>query len=283
MPMKKMVQILVACVFVFCAIALDSDNGPPSAAGFVVPQVSAAQLPARAEKSALPRDKHSGWDERVITEEELETLAERDPDMSPSVARGILARLNVRARYYIAEDMKAKRILKVPHDFQRFKSWTPMPTWLPEVAHLPRFVLIVKNIPFLGWYEQGVLAGDAEVCIGKSLGSTKGGVYRIDSKIVDAVSLKYKNAYGEPAPMPWAMRIYEHVWVHAGDISSGYCSHGCINLPLHPARALFDWADQNTIVAVLDSLEQVPGFFKIHGSNCLLFPKTCRRSRWGQE
>lgn len=220
-----------------------------------------------------------GWEERVISEEELERIAEKDPDLSPSAARGILARLNVRARYYIAEDIKAKRVLRVPYDFHKFKHWTPMPGNLPELAQLPKSVLIVKSIPFLGWYEKGLLVGDTEVCIGKSRGSTKAGVYRIDTKMAEAVSLKYNNAYGEPAPMPWAMRIYEHVWVHAGDVSSGYCSHGCINLPIMPAMALFNWADTNTVVLILDSLETIRKFFKSNGSNCLLFPDTCRKSR----
>ena len=185
----------------------------------------------------------------------------------------------MRARYYIAEDIKEGRAIKVPHDFKVFKHWTPMPEVLPEVSHLEKFVLIVKNIPFLAWYERGRLAGDAEVCIGKKWGWTQAGVYRVDSKIADAVSLSYRNAYGEPAPMPWAMRIYGHVYVHAGDIANGYCSHGCINLPILPAIALFKWADYNTVVAVVDSLENLGRFLEAGASNCLLFPSTCRQAR----
>ncbi|NLI82765.1 MAG: L,D-transpeptidase [Deltaproteobacteria bacterium] len=275
--MKKAAQFLAACVLFLCGSAPVSRHGLPNVPAPGLNGVFAGQCPPGGSEPALQKDSHPGWVERVITEDELEILAERDPELSPSVARGILARLNVRARYYIAEDMKAKRPLKVPHDFHQFKNWTPMPARLPEVAHLAKFVMVVKKIPFLGWYEQGDLVGDGEVCIGRSWGSTRSGVYKVDSKILDAVSLKYKNAYGEPAPMPWAMRIYEHVWIHAGDISSGYCSHGCINLPLHPARALFRWADRETVVAVVDSLEQVPAFFKTHGSNPLLFPGKARK------
>lgn len=277
MHVRRSVQIFAACALMLCIVAPDLMDGSPGTSGVGVVQASAAQLPSREGKSAFHDDGALGWEERVITEEELESLAQRDPDMTPTVVRGILARLNVRARYYIAEDIKAKRALKVPHDFHQFKSWTPMPARLPEIGHLPKFVIIIKDIPFLGWYEHGNLVGDAEVCIGKSWGSTKSGVYQVDSKIIDAVSLKYKNAFGEPAPMPWAMRIYEHVWVHAGDISSGYCSHGCINLPLHPAKALFEWADTNTIVSVVDSLERIPAFFKMHRLNCLLFPGISRK------
>ncbi len=279
MPVRRSVQVFAACFFMLCTLALDSRDGSPSSGGFRGGQAYAGVFPSCGEEPLQQEDCALAWEERVISEEELESLAQRDPDMSPTVARGILARLNVRARYYIAEDIKAKRALKVPLDFHRYKSWTPMPARLPEVGHLLKFVIIIKNIPFLGWYEHGNLVGDAEVCIGKSWGSTKSGVYRVDNKIIDAVSLKYKNAFGEPAPMPWAMRIYEHVWVHAGDISSGYCSHGCINLPLHPAKALFEWADTNTVVAVVESLEQIPAFFKTHRSNGLLFPGSPQRPR----
>ena len=36
----------------------------------------------------------------------------------------------------------------------------------------------------------------------------------------------------------------ETVWIHAGDIVGGYCSHGCINLPIFPAMKLFEWASR---------------------------------------
>lgn len=197
------------------------------------------------------------WSRRVITEAEIDRLSMKDPDLTPVVAREILARLNVRARYYIEEDIKQKRPIRVPNDFTTFKQWTPLPRRLPELSATPKFILLVKGLPFLGWYEFGWLIGDAQTCIGKEGRWTKVGFYRVKEKDIDHVSMSYTNAYGEPAPMPNALRIYDRVWIHTGDITGGYCSHGCINLPLQQSRDLFEWAEVGTPVLIVDAFDDM--------------------------
>jgi len=218
-----------------------------------------------------------GWTFRVITQEELNRLGNKDPELSPSFSRAILARLNARARYYIAEDIEKGRPLKVPNDFKAFKHWTPMPKYIPEVVTIPKFIVVVKDIPFLGWYENGKLMTDTEICIGKNEEWTSAGIYRVENKDANHISRSYTNAYGQPAPMPWALRIYGHVWIHAGDIATGYCSHGCINLPMMPATRLFDWADPGTPVLVLESLEDLKTILVRNQSNCKLYTSACER------
>ena len=223
-----------------------------------------------------PQSSQGGWTQRVVAKDELMRLNEEDPELSYSISKQILARLNVRAPYYIAEDIRNQRPIKVPNDFSLYKNWTPLPRMIPEVSTLPKFILIVKDIPFLGWYEDGRLAGDSPVCIGKSDGWTRAGIYRVRDKDIDHISGSYANAYGQPAPMPWALRIYEHVWSHAGDITGGYCSHGCINLPLMPAQQLFSWADHGTVVLVVESLRNLQTVFEHNRSNCVLYAGQCQ-------
>lgn len=203
-----------------------------------------------AKKAAV--DKR--WTERVITDKEISKMSEKDPALTPIACQEILARLNTKARFYIPDDIRHKRKLRVPRDFSAYKNWTPMPTYIREVAGLPKFILIAKNIPFLGWYERGKLIGDTQICIGKMFGWTKAGVYRILDKDPDHISNTYTNAFGEPAPMPYALRIYDRVWIHMGDVIGGYCSHGCINLPMEPSEKVYQWADKNTTVAIVDSV-----------------------------
>lgn len=205
------------------------------------------------------------WTRRVITESEINHLSARDPDLTPVVALEILARLNVRARYYIDEDIKAKRPIRVPLNFSSFKNWTPLPRRLPELTNTPKFILLVKGIPFLGWYEFGWLLGDAQTCIGKEGRWTKVGFYRVKQKDADHISGSYTNAYGEPAPMPNALRIYDRVWIHTGDITGGYCSHGCINLPLQQSRELFEWAEVGTPVLIVDAFDDMSQTLKSDG------------------
>jgi hypothetical protein len=118
-------------------------------------------------------------------------------------------------------------------------------------------ILIVKDIPFIGWYQKGRLLGDAQVSIGKLPAWTKAGFYRVEEKDIDHFSSSYKNVYDQPAPMPFALRIYGHVWIHGGDILGGYLSHGCINLPLDPAEQLFIWSEIGTAVLIVESLKEL--------------------------
>ncbi len=228
--------------------------------------------------SSGPAIRPDGWTFRTISPREIERLGKRDMDISPSIARRLLARLNARDFDYIEEDIKAGRPIKVPNDFTAFKTWTPMPGYIPEFRNFPQYILIVKDIPFIGWYEYGRLAGDSYICVGKSDELTSVGVYSVKEKDKEHISRSYKNAYGEPSPMPFALRIYEAVWIHAGDITGGYCSHGCVNLPLAPATRLFDWAAPGAPVIIVDSLDQVPVLIAQKSSNCTPFTSACLRS-----
>lgn len=209
-----------------------------------------------SESSPIMNRIKPGWTFRAVTTRELDRLSERDPDLYPMAAMEILARINTRARYHIAEDVKRGRPLHVPDDLALYKDWSPMPDYISKAAQIPKLVLVVKDIPFLGWYEYGNLVKDTQICIGRKDSWTRAGTYRVLNKDKDHVSRSYTNAYGEPAPMPWALRIYEHVWIHAGDIEKGYCSHGCINLPYFSAIELFRWADSNTVVRIIDTLHR---------------------------
>lgn len=199
----------------------------------------------------------SGYSLRKITQKEITHLVEKDPELDQRSSLEILARLNVRDRDYIEQDIKKGKPLKVPNDFRYYKTWSPLPRRIPEVEHLPKFVLVVKSLPFAAWYEKGNMMQDSYICIGKKGEWTKAGLYKILKKDENHVSASYRNAYGQPALMPWALRIYGHVWIHAGDIEGPNCSHGCINLPISPARNLFSWAGPGTTVLVIESMKDL--------------------------
>jgi hypothetical protein len=194
------------------------------------------------------------WSERVITEKELSKLCEDNPELSKRDCLAILSRLNIRGHHRVAEDIKEGRPIKVPNDFMDYKDWTPLPKHISAMQNTSKCILVVKDIPFLGWYEKGELRGDTPVCIGKREKATQAGRYKIKQKDINHVSGSYKNQFGEPAPMPWALRVYGHVWIHAGDVVSGYCSQGCINVPVDPAREIFKWAKIGTKVVIVESL-----------------------------
>jgi hypothetical protein len=229
----------------------------------------------RADENVVHRKTNETWTVRVISEKELERLYQKDKTLSPSVSLRILAKLNARDFDYIAQDIRDGKPIKVPNDFNAFRSWTPLQKYIPDVADLPKFILIVKDIPFIGWYENGKLVGDSYICVGKVAGTTREGLFTVKEKDISHVSRSYPNAWGVPAPMPWALRVYDTVWIHAGDIVAGYCSHGCINLPIFPAMSLFAWAAPGTPVLIVDSLGTVPTVLANNRSNCNLHASVC--------
>ncbi len=218
-------------------------------------------------KPTVKRSNNYEIDFRTITNQELLRLRDKDPDLTLSRAWDILARINVRASYHIYQDIQDGSPLKVPYDFTAYKDWSPLPKNVTGFESFQKSILIAKDIPFLGWYENGRLMGDSVVCIGKEAPWTKAGLFRVKEKDIDHVSRSYPNIIGEPAPMPYGLRIYDRVWIHGGDIPRGNCSHGCINLPLRVAEDLFHWADYNTVVLILNTLDDLDRFLRKDPAN----------------
>lgn len=210
--------------------------------------------PGEAGREQTPK---RTWTEKVVTEDELWDSCEKGSKLDPVLCREILSRLNCRARYYIFDDVRRGRPIKVPDDFAGFRDWTPMPPSLPQFADLPRLIVVAKDIPFLGWYEMGRLRRDSMACIGVKGEATEKGYYKVLEKDPDHHSRSYSNDFGEPAWMPWALRVYGTVWIHAGDVSSAFCSHGCIILPPEYAEDLYGWAETGTPVVIVDSLQDL--------------------------
>ncbi len=218
------------------------------------PPPPAVAQPAKAKPPPPKGPPSLALRERVITEDEILKLVEKDPKQTRYAFEEILARINKKDRRYIAEDIKQKRPLKVPVDFDAYRTWSPLPKTLPGGLNPPKLILVVKDIPYTGWYDNGRLKGDSLTCVGKQWGWTESGIYKVLDKAEDKSSNLYNNVYGEPAWMPMALRIYGPVWIHAGDVVGPYCSHGCINLPPDSAEKLFEWARIGYPVIVTDSL-----------------------------
>ncbi|MGD9503285.1 MAG: L,D-transpeptidase [Syntrophobacteraceae bacterium] len=204
----------------------------------------------------LPKD-DSTVQTRAISQTEINRILQTDTQLTEAECLEILSRLNIRANHYVEESIKKGKKLKVPNDFGHYKDWTPLPSRVPGIAKAPKAILVVKDIPFLGRYEKGALLDDTYICIGKQSHWTKAGVYKVQEKDETHFSMSYKDDSGQPAPMPYALRIYEHVWIHAGDIPNENCSHGCINVPVMAAMDLYRWAGKGTVVVIVESLNDL--------------------------
>ncbi len=248
----------MACLFsLICGCSTRVTHAPPyPTAPMDSPGPSLTSVPPHAPSEPV-RHPDAGWTERVITEDELADLYLKDPQLTPEEVKRILARLNIREPCHIGEDIRQHRPMKVPNDFRSYRNWSPLPKSKAELKRWPKSILVVKNLFYLGWYEHGQLAGSTMACLGMSGQETQAGVFPVLEKDSNHYSRSYNNSYGQAAWMPWALRIYEAVWIHAGDVTSKLCSHGCVTLPLDEAESLFQWADAGTPVIIVESLEDL--------------------------
>lgn len=199
------------------------------------------------------------WTLRTVTENELVTLGMSHRAPSLNACLDILSRLNTEEPFYILRNMREGKKLKVPEDFNAYTHWTPLPVRLPQNFDAPKFILLVKDIGFIGWYDHGKLVGDSQACIGHEGQNTIPGLYHVDVKDDRHTSSSYRNDYGEPAWMPWSLHVYGAVYIHAGNVYGLHCSHGCITMPCGNAEKLFKWTEKGTPVLVTQDLKQVCG------------------------
>lgn len=248
-------MVCLLCMIYGCTTTIQPVPSYPAASTGAPHSPVHAIIPDDPAEPSNPCD--TGWTQRVITEDELADLYLNDPQMSPEEVKRILSRLNILDRYLIGENIRRNRAMKVPNDFRFYRDWSPLPIWKAELKRWPKSILVVKDLFYLGWYEQGQQIGNTLVCLGIRGQETQTGVFPVLEKDSDHYSKSYKNSYGQAAWMPWALRIYEAVWIHAGDITDKLCSHGCVTVPLEEAESLFQWADVGTPVIIVESLEDV--------------------------
>ena len=123
----------------------------------------------------------------------------------------------------------------------------------------------------LYYYKGGRLVGVSSVSTGSEGRETKAGHYKICQKDLHHVSSQFGN-YITPeneiikdisskdpkppgsrfigAPMPYFMRIYNGVGMHAGFLPGVADSHGCIRLPENMAKIFFEVTPMGTPVTI---------------------------------
>lgn len=158
----------------------------------------------------------------------------------------------------------AYALIKVPKKLSEIKDFSPMPRSYPQVADIPKFILIDLSEQFLGAYEYGRLAFSSPVTTGEAGRETPKGWFRISAFSRHHRSSRYNIENTEvPYPMNYALRFHVNragisYWMHGRDLPGYPASHGCIGLydelmqrryynnPRDPvlddARRLFEWA-----------------------------------------
>lgn len=186
----------------------------------------------------------------------------------------IVARINKIDRYHLLPGIR----LKVPLDWEKAKDYPFFPKELPYEKEVPKLILIVIEEQFGASYEFGKLQFSFPVSSGIEKGLSpkeiieKGGLYPTPRGRFK-VLYKRQNHKSSVFPGPtggqlmpftimftWRGHAF-HAWGDPGfpDLSGkmpGYPnSHGCLELFIEDAEKLFNWAERDTDVLIVDNFE----------------------------
>ncbi len=134
-----------------------------------------------------------------------------------------------------------RRWLVVPDSFDTELSYSPLPTSLPALATVSKFILVSRQMQAFGAYEQGVLVRWGPTSTGKRTTPTDSGLFFTNWKSRQAISTD------DPS---WLLDWYVNfvalkgIAFHQYDLPGRPVSHGCVRLLEVDARWIYRWSDE---------------------------------------
>lgn len=131
--------------------------------------------------------------------------------------------------------------LLVPDSIGPELEYSPLPELLPELARVPKFIVVSRQVQAFGAYENGHLIRWGPVSTGKASTPTDSGLFFTNWKTRTAVSTE------DPS---WILDWYvnfmalEGVAFHEYDLPGRPASHGCVRLLELDAEWVYRWTEQ---------------------------------------
>jgi hypothetical protein len=195
-------------------------------------------------------------------------------------------------------DPRALRVgmrLRVPRDWKKAATYTPLPEFLPKASLLKRFVLVDLARQYLAGYENGVQKFWYPISSGLNPAqtphwyirevvradslyskrrykdslpdlSTPTGLFFVLAKDSAHVSNAFLTEDGLGAPMPWAVAFRWGYWFHGvynnpKGLPGFPASHGCIRLFDKDARSFYYWVDRETVILIVENVTEMDAYF----------------------
>ena len=118
-----------------------------------------------------------------------------------------------------------------------------------------RMVVVVLSEQRAYAIENGFEVFSAQASTGRSTHKTPTGTFKATKvRRVKWVSSRYpkrKDGTQGGAVMPWAWQFNGNIFMHAGDVSKPYRSHGCVRVHGDYAEAFYRFAKAGTTVVVM--------------------------------
>jgi hypothetical protein len=131
--------------------------------------------------------------------------------------------------------------LLVPDVIGAELGYSPFPDSLPELARVPKFILVSRQVQAFGAYENGALVRWGPTSTGKAATPTDSGLFFTNWKSRRAISTD------DPSwVLDWYVNFISQKGVafHEYGLPGRPASHGCVRLLEADAEWLYRWADQ---------------------------------------
>jgi lipoprotein-anchoring transpeptidase ErfK/SrfK len=147
--------------------------------------------------------------------------------------------------------MRPGATLVVPNQTDDLMALSPFPKELEMARHLPKLILVSREVQAFGAYESGKLVHWGPTSTGKRATQTPAGLYSTNWK------KKVTRSSVDPSwILPWAFNLdnLQGIAFHQYDLPGYPASHGCVRLLNEDAQWIFGWADTWILSAKGNSL-----------------------------
>lgn len=134
-----------------------------------------------------------------------------------------------------AQHLIIGKIIIIPSDFEKAKTFLPVPKEIPDTS-ADHSLMVFLEIQYFGAYERGKLKFWGPISSGNEKNPTPQGNYEMLWKSKNYISKKYD------VPMPYAVNFSpEGYFIHQQSLPGQPTSHGCIRLRRSDAKLIFRW------------------------------------------
>ncbi len=137
--------------------------------------------------------------------------------------------------------LQPKQEIIIPDSFDDPFALSSFPRYVPDLASIPKIILVDQRIQEFGVYENGSLVRSGGVSTGKKSTQTPSKLYHTNWK-----GKLVTSTVDDEWIMPWYFNLenFEGISMHQYELPGYPASHSCVRLSEEDAIWMYNWADQ---------------------------------------
>lgn len=140
--------------------------------------------------------------------------------------------------------LQKNQLIVIPDSYDDSFALSSFPRVVPDLANVPKIVLVSQKIQEFAVYENGNLVRFGAVSTGKKSTPSPSKLYHTNWK-----GKLVTSTVDDEWIMPWYFNLdnFDGVSMHQYDLPGYPASHSCVRLSEEDAKWFYDWADQWTL------------------------------------